>query len=60
MTRTSLPLLAAFVLPFTVAAQTTLDAAEQSIRAEVAKQRDDQVVYLERLVNIPSGTLNVR
>ena len=50
--------LAACMLPLTLAAQTSLSAPEQSIRAEIAARRADQIAYLERLVNIPSGTLN--
>ncbi|MCC7052246.1 MAG: M20/M25/M40 family metallo-hydrolase [Gemmatimonadaceae bacterium] len=45
-------------LPFPLAAQSSLSRAELAIRSEVARQREDQVAYLERLVNIPSGTLN--
>ncbi len=48
--------LAAFALP--AGAQATLDKTEQALRAEVAKRREDQVKYLETLVNIPSGSLN--
>jgi glutamate carboxypeptidase len=51
-------LLAVLVIPFTLGAQSPLDRIEQSLRAEVARFRDDQIAYLERLVNIPSGTLN--
>lgn len=40
--------------------QATLDRTEQSLRAEVTRRRDDQVAYLEKLVNIPSGSLNVQ
>ena len=51
-------LLAACMLPLTLAAQTSLSSPEQSIRTEIAARRADQIAYLERLVNIPSGTLN--
>lgn len=36
-----------------------LDKSEIVLRREVAKRREDQISYLEKLVNIPSGTLNV-
>ena len=52
-------LVVALALPATLRAQATLDRTEQAIRAAVAAQREDQIAYLERLVNIPSGTLNV-
>ena len=51
-------LFAACMLPLTLAAQTSLSSPEQSIRTEIAARRADQIAYLERLVNIPSGTLN--
>ena len=61
MNRSSLPIVhlvvASLALP--LGAQAPLDRSEQAIRAEVAKLREEQVAYLERLVNIPSGTLNV-
>lgn len=52
-------LLALAAFPLTLGAQRALDRTEQTVRAEVARRRDDQIAYLERLVNIPSGTLNV-
>ncbi len=58
--RTSFLALLCLASPFvTISAQTSLDKSEQKIRAEVEKHRDDQIAYLERLVNIPSGTLNL-
>lgn len=51
--------LAAFALPLALGAQPSLDRTELAMRAEIAKRREDQIGYLERLVNIPSGTLNV-
>jgi glutamate carboxypeptidase len=39
-------------------AQTSLSKAEQAMRADVARRHEEQISYLERLVNIPSGTLN--
>ena len=45
-------------LPFPLVAQATLSRTEQVIRTEVGRRREEQVAYLERLVNIPSGTLN--
>lgn len=52
-------LLALLVLPLTLGAQSTLDRSERAMRAEIASRREEQIAYLERLVNIPSGTLNV-
>lgn len=54
----SLVVLAA--LPAALSAQPTkLDKVEQGLRREIAARRDEQVAYLEKLVNIPSGSLNV-
>ncbi|MHB1313650.1 MAG: M20/M25/M40 family metallo-hydrolase [Gemmatimonadaceae bacterium] len=52
--------LIALALPALLGAQATLDKTERQLRVEIAKRRDDQVAYLERLVNIPSGSLNVQ
>lgn len=52
-------LIAIFVLPVALGAQSSLDKAELALRTEIAARREDQVAYLERLVNIPSGSLNV-
>jgi glutamate carboxypeptidase len=57
--RTALATLAACALPCLLPAQATLTRTEQALRAEVQRLREDQVSYLERLVNIPSGSLNV-
>lgn len=51
--------LACASLPLTARAQPPLDKAERAMRTTIAAQREEQVRYLERLVNIPSGTLNV-
>jgi glutamate carboxypeptidase len=40
-------------------AQTTLTPGEQRIRDAIAAARDDQVAYLQRVVDIPSSTLNL-
>ncbi len=48
--------LACATLP--LGAQQPLDKAERAMRATIAVQREEQVRYLEKLVNIPSGTLN--
>jgi len=37
----------------------SLTPTEQRIRSAVAAQREDQLAYLERVVNIPSSTLNL-
>jgi glutamate carboxypeptidase len=52
-------LLVAVALPCSLTAQSTLDRTERALRAEIGRLREDQITYLERLVNIPSGTLNV-
>ncbi len=52
-------LLASLALPLALGAQAPLARPEAAMRAEIEKRREDQVAYLERLVNIPSGTLNV-
>jgi glutamate carboxypeptidase len=53
-------LFAALALPVTLRAQGTLDKGEAALRAEIAKRKDEQIGYLEKLVNIPSGSLNVK
>lgn len=53
-------LLAFLALPVALGAQSTLDKTERALRAEIASHREDQIAYLERLVNIPSGSLNVQ
>ncbi len=50
---------ACFALPAVLSAQTSLSRTESAIRAEVTNRREAQIDYLERLVNIPSGTLNM-
>ncbi len=40
-------------------AQNALSPTEQKIRSSVERHRESQVAFLERAVNIPSGTLNV-
>ena len=52
-------LLVAVALPCSLTAQSTLDRTERALRDEIGRLREDQITYLERLVNIPSGTLNV-
>ncbi len=52
-------LLAILALPLALDAQSILDKTELALRAEIAVHREDQIAYLERLVNIPSGSLNV-
>lgn len=54
-----LAVLATCVVPLSLAAQSTLDRTEQALRTAVQRQHEDQIRYLERLVNIPSGSLNV-
>ena len=50
----------ALALPALLGAQSTLDKTEKQLRNEIAKRREDQISYLEKLVNIPSGSLNVQ
>jgi len=57
--RTAVVTLLACVLSFTLPAQAPLTRTEQALRTEVQRLREEQVAYLERLVNIPSGSLNV-
>jgi glutamate carboxypeptidase len=45
--------------PLAAGAQAALTPAEQKIRETVQRSHDDQVAYLERVVNIPSSTLNL-
>ena len=59
MSKFRVGLLACCTLPLSLSAQSGLDATERALRADIAKRHDEQVAYLERLVNIPSGTLNV-
>jgi glutamate carboxypeptidase len=40
-------------------AQTTLTPVEQRVRAAIAAEREDQVAYLRRVVEMPSATLNL-
>ena len=37
----------------------SLNRAEQRIRATIAGAREDQIAYLQRVVDIPSNTLNL-
>jgi len=53
-------LIALIALPAILGAQSTLDKAERALRTEIAARHEDQVTYLEKLVNIPSGSLNIR
>ncbi len=43
----------------TLPAQPTLTPAEQRLRDAIAAARDDQVAYLQRIVDIPSATLDL-
>ncbi len=61
VSRIARALIVCLAFPLTARAQgaPSLDKAEIAMRADVAKRREDQIVYLEKLVNIPSGTLNI-
>ncbi|MEO7965924.1 MAG: M20/M25/M40 family metallo-hydrolase [Gemmatimonadaceae bacterium] len=43
----------------TLSAQVTLESTEARVRAALAASRDEQVAYLQRVVDIPSNTLNL-
>jgi glutamate carboxypeptidase len=60
MTRVRIAVAAAtlMLLGATLAAQTTLTRQEQRIRAAISAARDDQIAYLQRVVDIPSATLD--
>jgi glutamate carboxypeptidase len=47
------------VAPLVATAQAALTPAEQKIRETIDGSRDAQIAYLERVVNIPSNTLNL-
>jgi glutamate carboxypeptidase len=51
-------LFAALLIPSLVGAQPKLSKQERKIREYVAKNRDAQLGFLERAVNISSGTMN--
>src|SRR5688572_595475 len=50
--------LSLFLLAATTANAQSLDRAEQRIRASIAGAREAQIAYLQRVVDIPSSTLN--
>lgn len=52
-------LLACALTTAPLAAQTTLPPQEQRIRNAIAASREEQIAYLQRVVDIPSSTLNV-
>jgi glutamate carboxypeptidase len=60
MTPARVPIAALLLLMLgaTLPAQTTLTPAEQRIRAAIAATREDQIAYLQRVVDIPSATLD--
>lgn len=45
--------------PIVAGAQVALTPAEQKIRETIQHSRNEQIAYLERVVNIPSSTLNL-
>jgi glutamate carboxypeptidase len=55
--RLALPVLLSWTLAVSLSAQ-TLTHPEQRLRDWVAAHREEQIGLLERLVNLPSGTLN--
>jgi glutamate carboxypeptidase len=50
---------AAALAPSWLPAQTPLTPVEQRVRAAIAAEREDQVAYLRRVVEMPSATLNL-
>jgi glutamate carboxypeptidase len=48
-----------FAAPLACDAQSALTPLEQKIRASIKASHDDQIAYLERVVNMPSNTLNL-
>lgn len=60
MMRIPLKFSIALMLPVVLGAQSvTMTATERQLRDAVASQRKQQIAYLETVVNIPSGTLNL-
>ena len=57
--RTAIMTVAMMLLGASVSAQPTLSRQEQRIRAVIAASRDDQIAYLQRVVDIPSATLDL-
>jgi glutamate carboxypeptidase len=57
--RTSLAALVVTLIGSSLHAQTTLTRPEQRLRDAIAAARDDQIGYLQRVVDIPSSTLNL-
>jgi len=45
--------------PLVLGAQAALTPIEAKIRETLQKSHDEQIAYLERVVNIPSSTLNL-
>jgi glutamate carboxypeptidase len=56
--RFAVPVLLSGALAISLSAQ-TLTPSEKRLRDWVASHREEQIGFLERMVNIPSGTLNV-
>ena len=61
MTLVRAPVLAAALtlLGIRLSAQNTLTPREQDLRRAIAAARDDQIAYLQRVVDIPSATLDL-
>ena len=57
--RTACAAIAAMLLGAPLVAQTTLSRAEQRLRDTILAERADAIDYLQRVVDIPSGTLDV-
>jgi glutamate carboxypeptidase len=51
--------LALALAPVVASAQSTLSPTERRIRDAIASARDEQIAYLQKVVDIPSGTLNL-
>ncbi len=57
--RTALAAAALMLLGAPVAAQTTLSPVERALRDTILSERPDAIAYLQRVVDIPSGTLDL-
>jgi glutamate carboxypeptidase len=57
--RCSITITAMMLVTASLAAQTRLTPVEQALRDTILSERSDAIAYLQHVVDIPSGTLNV-
>jgi glutamate carboxypeptidase len=57
--RARLAALCVATAPAVAASQSTLSKTEVQLRDVIVKSHDDQIAYLQRVVDIPSNTLNL-